>query len=79
MMSALDGPGSSAITDHPFHPRGEWWTGCRDCGLSEAAHSTTNIEAERAAMLATLTRRCPLCVTARDFGKVMPHPGGCPR
>jgi hypothetical protein len=78
-VSALDGPGASAITDHPFHPCAEWWTRCEDCGLSEAAHSTTNIEAERAAMLATLPHRCPMCVTARDFGKATPHPGGCPR
>lgn len=28
------------ITDHPFTPRGEWWSRCK-CGLSEAAHSTT--------------------------------------
>lgn len=35
----------SAITDHPFQPRGEWWSRCAypGCNLSEAAHSETTL------------------------------------
>jgi hypothetical protein len=29
--------------DHPFEPRGEWWSLCRHCNLSEAAHSETTL------------------------------------
>lgn len=34
----------SAITDHPFTPRGEWFTVCEHCGLAEAAHVDTTID-----------------------------------
>lgn len=30
------------ISDHPFRPRGKWWTLCRHCGLAEAAHARTS-------------------------------------
>jgi hypothetical protein len=35
----------STITDHPFRPRGEWWTRCGypGCNLSEAAHKETTL------------------------------------
>lgn len=29
----------STKTDHPFEPKGEWWTLCRHCNLAESAHS----------------------------------------
>lgn len=34
----------SAVMDHPFVPRGAWYTKCRDCGLAEAAHKFTTID-----------------------------------
>lgn len=40
-MSELDGPGATTVEDHPYEPRGEWWTVCKVCGLAEAAHVTT--------------------------------------
>lgn len=43
-MAALDGErGTSVIKDHPFTPRGEWWSLCRVCNLSEAAHERTEL------------------------------------
>ena len=33
--------GVGAITDHPFVPRGLWYTVCEACGLAEAAHTHT--------------------------------------
>lgn len=35
----------SGITDHSFEPRGEWYTLCRHCGLAQAAHAETTVEA----------------------------------
>jgi hypothetical protein len=35
--TGTDGPGSMTVRDHPFEPRGEWWS-CCICGLSEASH-----------------------------------------
>lgn len=32
------------ITDHPFEPRGEWWTLCKICSLAEAAHAETTLQ-----------------------------------
>lgn len=32
------------IEDHPFEPRGEWYTLCKHCGLAQAAHSETTID-----------------------------------
>lgn len=75
-MSALDGPGASAITDHAFVPRAEWWSQCVRCGLSEAAHVASQLLPETHV---AESYRCPECVTARDFGKPMPHAEGCPR
>jgi|tagenome__1003787_1003787.scaffolds.fasta_scaffold15168030_1 hypothetical protein len=75
-MSALDGPGASAITDHAFEATGEWWSQCRHCGLSEAAHVGS---LSGGGLFLAETYRCPECVTARDFGKPMPHAEGCPR
>ena len=33
----------SQITDHAFEPRGEWYTLCKFCNLSEAAHMRTTL------------------------------------
>lgn len=35
----------SAITDHAFVPRAQWWSLCKICGLAQAAHSSTTIDA----------------------------------
>lgn len=36
---SLDGErGVSLVSDHPFAPRGDWWSLCRTCGLGQAAH-----------------------------------------
>lgn len=42
-MNADGERGVSAVTEHPFTPRGEWWTVCRECGLAEAAHTKTTL------------------------------------
>lgn len=42
-VDAPDGPGASAVTDHAFAPRGEWWTRCKHCNLAEAAHMRTSM------------------------------------
>lgn len=39
MPRESDNSAPAIITDHPFEPRGEWWTRCRRCDLAEAAHS----------------------------------------
>jgi len=39
--TAPDTAGSSAITNHCFIPRGEWWTVCEVCAMAEAAHTYT--------------------------------------
>lgn len=39
-----EGATPAIITDHPFTPRGEWWSPCRVCGLGEAAHSATTLK-----------------------------------
>lgn len=33
----------SIVSDHPFEPKGEWWTLCgyMGCNLAESAHSET--------------------------------------
>lgn len=31
-------PGQTVIRDHPFEPRGEWWSLCKRCGLGSASH-----------------------------------------
>jgi hypothetical protein len=33
----------SQIIDHAFEPRGEWYTLCKHCRLSEAAHMVTTL------------------------------------
>lgn len=33
----------SNIVDHPFEPRGEWYTLCKHCGLAESAHLHTTL------------------------------------
>lgn len=35
----------SVIIDHPFTPKGEWWSLCgyKGCNLAESAHSRTTI------------------------------------
>lgn len=34
------------IDDHPFEPRGEWWSLCKICGLARAAHSSSVIDVQ---------------------------------
>jgi hypothetical protein len=34
----------SQIVDHPFEPRGEWYTLCKHCHLAESAHRDTTIK-----------------------------------
>jgi hypothetical protein len=57
MTLELDTAAAAIVRDHPFVPRGEWWTRCgehvfRDpdaphvfdyCGLAEAAHASTTL------------------------------------
>lgn len=31
----------SGVTDHPFEPKGEWWTLCKHCNKAESAHAET--------------------------------------
>lgn len=31
------------ITDHKFSPKGEWWSLCIHCNLSEAAHAASEL------------------------------------
>lgn len=31
------------ISDHPFVPRAQWWSLCRDCGFAMASHAETTI------------------------------------
>lgn len=33
----------SNINDHPFEPKGEWWSLCRHCNFAESAHSETSL------------------------------------
>jgi len=30
-------------TDHPFQPKGEWWTQCKVCNLAQSAHDETTV------------------------------------
>lgn len=32
------------ISNHPFVPRGQWWSLCKVCGLAQAAHAETTID-----------------------------------
>ncbi len=32
------------ISSHPFQPKGEWWSQCKVCNLSESAHLYTTNE-----------------------------------
>lgn len=31
----------TTIHDHPFEPKGEWWSLCKHCGLGQASHVHT--------------------------------------
>lgn len=76
MIDAPDTPASSTITNHAFVPENEWWTCCALCGLAESAHTRTTVNHPA---VINAPYRCPECVTARDFGKPMPHEEGtCP-
>lgn len=33
----------SQIVDHKFSPKGEWYSLCRHCNLSEAAHAESEL------------------------------------
>lgn len=35
---------SPEVGDHPFEPRGKWWSLCKVCGLARAAHSSSTID-----------------------------------
>ena len=41
-----DPPAAAPVTDHPFEPRGAWYSPCRHCRLAEAAHRTTTLAQE---------------------------------
>lgn len=43
MQPVLHDETPSRITDHAFTPRGEWYTLCKFCHLSEAAHVETTL------------------------------------
>lgn len=43
LMEVFHDETPSMITDHKFSPRGEWFTLCKHCGLSEAAHAETEL------------------------------------
>lgn len=36
------------VGDHPFEPRGKWWSLCKHCGLARAAHSSSTIDVQKA-------------------------------
>jgi hypothetical protein len=38
----------SQVNDHPFEPRGEWWSLCKHCGLARASHSSSTIDVRKA-------------------------------
>lgn len=37
----------SQITDHPFSPKGLWYTLCSRCNFSEAAHAETTQDSQK--------------------------------
>jgi hypothetical protein len=43
---SLPESGVPVASDHPFGPRGEWWSLCRCCGLSEPADTATTLPRE---------------------------------
>lgn len=64
------------IVNHAFRPDGMWWETCAHCGLAEAAHVASESRVVADVQLAHEPFRCPDCVSARDFGKDMPHAAG---
>jgi hypothetical protein len=34
----------SIITNHPFDPKGEWWSLCKHCNCAESAHLETMVK-----------------------------------
>lgn len=34
----------SGIDDHPYEPRGAWWSLCKHCGFAQAAHKETTLD-----------------------------------
>ena len=34
----------SIINDHPFKPKGKWYTLCKHCNLAESAHKKTTLQ-----------------------------------
>jgi hypothetical protein len=69
-MPALDGPGTSAISDHRYQPRGEWWSVCRFCGLAEAAHARSAVRRRcldcDVTLVDTEPLRCGGCIRLRE-------------
>lgn len=35
------------VDDHPFEPRGAWWSLCKRCGLARASHASSTIDTRR--------------------------------
>jgi hypothetical protein len=64
----------SMIVDHPYTPRGEWWSLCEICSLARAAHSSSTPESIEAmqAHFQTLRRASPneLLERERDRGRI---------
>lgn len=76
---------SPGVGDHPFDPRGEWWSLCKHCGLARAAHRTSTIDVRRAmfedqmARYGEIRHHDPVRKAAleREFGREPTvHPGG---
>lgn len=47
---------SPGVGDHPFDPRGEWWSLCKHCGLARVAHKTSTIDVRRAMFAEQMAR-----------------------
>lgn len=45
-----------AVDNHPFEPRGAWWSLCKVCGLARAAHSSSTIDTRREMFLDQMKR-----------------------
>jgi hypothetical protein len=52
------------VEDHPFQPRGPWWSLCKECGLAAPAHATTT------ASLGESPWRSPLAVLNQGIDRV---------
>lgn len=77
----------SVIVDHPFEPRGAWWSLCKHCGLAQAAHSASTINSSMEMVRehmekygevrhADRDRKADLERQFREFDRKHRHPGG---